>query len=200
MNNTFVASILNDGADAYSNLYDVKVTFPWDISGLSYITARAEGVKTPDIGTEMDEREYKGNKYKTPKPEQTGERMFDITFRLDANYSLYSNFAKWASLVGDPASGGVSNWASYLGTIEILGAGTTYSAISEETGLHNTADNGALTEDNNAKWKFTKVWAQKCTGLEFKTKGSDALTYTVTFCYADSSQPFLNNTDISGGA
>ncbi len=198
MDNQFLSAILNDGADAFNNIYDIKITFPWTVTGLDYVTARAEGIKTPEIGTETQERELKGNIIDVPKPKQTGKREFEVTFRVDANYSLYSHLAKWVSCVTDPVSGGVANWMSFLGSVEITAAGTTYTALSADTGM--SAKMGAIEGSATTPWwKFSQCWASKITQLDFKRKGSEELTYTVTFKYIDSKQPFMNGKGVNGG-
>jgi hypothetical protein len=187
IHNQFVSALISSGADAYSNMYDVSIHFPWEEAGV-LVTPRAEGFDIPDMAVEVDKREYHGTYIEVPKPLQTFDRKFTITYRLDASYNLYGNHMTWLSAAIDVVTGGVSNWAAVLGAVQVRALTGAYVA----TGI--PATNGSIeSDDRNANWRFDYCYVAKVTQPKFKTAGAEALTYAVDYIFWDINHaPFMN--------
>lgn len=141
-----INELLNMGADAYKNIYDVLITFPKgfqkDLLAVDsstdretnplQVSVRCNEFAIPKYATGEAERKYKGVTIKTPKPEEDFTREFDLTFRMDASYGLYEKFCKWQGKVVGP-NGEVSNWMRYLGKVQIAAACGEYLASNKDT-------------------------------------------------------------------
>ena len=212
-----IRGLVNAGADLLTHMYDVKIYFPSangqpdDDPFQSYpITVRAEGFDIPDVGVGTYEIKYHGISIKRPNATLDLERTFSITFREDAAFNLRRRFSGWLAAVGDPVTGGVSNATSWFGKVEV---GTVYGAyfagsMNSPTGLgkgSSAGDNdiqdayGHLTarSDRNplALWTFHNVWVSKVSGIQFKTDGGDANTFTVEFNYMDADFPHFGGNE-----
>ena len=205
-NNRALQALVNAGADAYKNMYDVRVVFPWDAANgdeqKTVVSVRAQGFQTPALETGTAEIKYHGVSVKVPKPEQTFDRQFTITFRMDAAYALYGNFCTWHETVGDMVSGGVSNWAGAIGRVEVEAINGKYAATDVNDYTNEATYDLAPTTYNdknvNPTWKFYDVWVSKVGQPEFSVEDSNALTYEVTFQFGDCDYPYYNQKGISG--
>jgi len=192
-----IYSLIQAGADAFTNMYDVAIDFPWS-SDLSYpLTVRATGFEVPDTGVGTYDKTYHGVKLSAIKPEHEYERKFDIEFRLDAAYNLYGQFIAWLSAAGDVVTGGVSNWAGVMGRVVVTALGGAYTAINEPSLTHATHDEIKDIE-TNAKWAFNNVIVTKVTQPKFSTDTSDPAKYTVSFIFGQNSLPFFASSGIQG--
>lgn len=205
-NNRALQALVNAGADAYKNMYDVRVVFPWDAANgdeqSTVLSVRASGFKVPDLETATAEIKYHGVSIKVPKPEQTFERAVTLTFRMDATYALYGNFCMWHETVSDMVSGGVANWAGAIGRLEVEAINGKYAAtdVNEYTNesTYDLAPTTVNDKNVNPTWKFYDVWVSKVTDPEYSTEDSNALTYEVTFQFGDCDYPFYNKQGIAG--
>ena len=190
-----VQALVNRGADAMDNMFDVSIQFPWAEAG-SVVTTRIDGFNIPDAGNDGYDISYHGVTMKRPSSKQTFNREFELTFVLDAAYALYGEFVNWSMMVADPVNGGVANWAAALGTVKVTALSGAYNGTS--TGDIYNAEDGSITGDANPTWTFYDVWVSKVGQPQFKTAGGDALTYAVSFKFGDCDYPFYNATGITG--
>ena len=216
-----IRGLVNSGADLLTHMYDVKIYFPSangqpdDDPFQSYpITVRAEGFDIPDVGVGTYEIKYHGISIKRPNATLDLERTFSITFREDAAFDLRRRFSAWLAAVGDPVTGGVSNATAYFGKVEVGTIGGAYFATSmnspngtgkgSSAGANDIQDAyGHLTtrSDMNplALWTFHNVWVSKVSGIQFKTDGGDANTFTVEFNFMDADFPQFGGNDLDLG-
>lgn len=145
-----IDEMLNSGADAYKNIYDVHIKFPSEtisntdeLAGTKlavkegtakFVSVRCEGFNIPKYESGMSDRKYKGVTVSVPKPEENFTREFELTFRMDADYTLYGDFCKWQSKVVGP-NGNVSNWLSHLGEVEVTAVTGDYIAATSRSGI-----------------------------------------------------------------
>jgi|LAHS01.1.fsa_nt_gb hypothetical protein len=202
-NNSFIQALVNSGADAMKNMYDVYITLP-GASEAQMLTVRAEGFKVPEMGTEPYEVKYHGTTYKKPKSEMTFDRQFELTFRMDAYYNLLGEFSQWHSMVVDAISGGVSNVAAALGKVKVCSLGSPFiaSASNNDYGISKwrDSDTGTLKENSDSGkesvvWRFYDVWVSKVAQPEFSTDSAEAMKFTVTFQFGDCEFPYYNGKD-----
>lgn len=194
-NNKAVQALIQSGADAQKNMYDIWVKFPWDEEG-TLVSMRASKFDPPkeDVGTEA--RNYHGSKIEMPTSESKIERKFTLTMRLDASYAFYKQFIAWHQIVVDPVSGGVSNWPTATGVVTVKALSGTYAA----TGVGDYIDqqNYNVKGDSNATWTFYDVWVQSVGQPSFDSSGGGSMTYEVQFQCGDIDYPFYNGAGITG--
>jgi|LSQA01.1.fsa_nt_gi hypothetical protein len=185
--NQFVNALINAGADAHDNMYDVLIQFPWDSDRVT-LTVRASGCEPPTPSTEVYQNEYHGNHIDLPKSNQTYEKKFNLTFRMDASYNLWGQFKTWHASVLDAVTGGISNWPGVLGKIEVRGLTGAYIA----TGMP-TKDGSIVSADRNILFSYQYCYVVKVENPKWKTKGGDAMEYGVDFVFLDNDfLPFSN--------
>lgn len=184
--NKFLTALIEDGADAMSNMYDVYIKFPGSDAG-KIMTVRAEGFKIPEAEIDTYEVKYHGTTYTKPKSEMKFDRKFSLTFRLDAGYNLLNTFKAWHAMVVNPVTGGVSNVAAALGEVEVEALAQNFIADESTSnfGMKDwTKDDGSV-KGAIKKWKFTEVWVNKVSQPEYKTEGGDKITFTVDFIFGN---------------
>lgn len=199
--NKAIDALVNAKADAYSNMYDVWMQFPWE-SSYALVSVRADGFKPPVSSIETDKREYHGNEIERPKPKVNVEKKFSITFTLDASYNLYGQFKIWSAQVVDAVNGGSSNWAAVLGKIKIKALAGAYIPSTldwkEDGSLFGAG--GDSGKDANAHWAYDNIYVTKVTEPDFKREGAERQTYEVEFVYDYiAHEPFLNGKGLTEG-
>lgn len=184
--NQFIDALINDGADAMSNMYDVFIKFP-GAEGETAMTVRATGFDVPEASTKTYPVEYKGNKYDKVAAEINFERKFTLEFRMDAAYNLHDTMLDWHRWTANPADGTVANQNVLEGTVIVRALATPFwaadksAAGSELTYMTDTGDGTLKAGDNVREWEFQNVWPEKVGQPKYKREGSDALTFSVDF-------------------
>ena len=196
-NNSAIQAMLASGADAQKNMFDVWVTFPWMPDDEVVLSTRAAEFAIKDAEVGEEERKYHGTSIKVPTTQITFDRSFELTFRLDASYSLYQNFVTWHQTVADPVNGGVANWATSTGKVRVQALTGTYAATSVNTYVDTKTTYAIADSDDNAEWTFYDVWVKKVGQPQFGADGG-ALTYAVSFIFGDCDYPFYNGGAING--
>lgn len=189
MNARAIQALVGCGADAYLNMFDVFIKFPW--ADAEEVMVRAQGFEPPEAEIEKGDRHYHGVGMSTPKPNQTYTRDCSITFRSDAAYGLYASFIQWNQAVIDPVNGGVSNWQSALGTIKVRALTGNYTAAEEAKTLVGTGGE-ILASTTNAVWTFAQCWVRKVGQPKYSQDSANEFTFTVDFSFADTDYPFFN--------
>ena len=185
-NNKFIEALINSGADAFDNMYDIYIVPPGGEK--TVMTVRATGFDVPDASVGEYEKEYHGTKMKFPKPQTEFNREFTIEFRYDAAYNLHDFFLQWQSAVVNPKTGGVANVAAYMGSVIVRTIDTMYVATKDgDNSLTKsyTDDTGEIKESDTREWRFDDVWVKKVGQPKFKTKGGEVMTFTVEFRCGD---------------
>lgn len=189
-------ALIEAGADAQTNMYDISLEFAdWNA------TVRADGFDIPDVEVATYDTSYHGVKYTRVKTEQTFERSFDLTFRMDAKYGLYQAFTSLLAWHVNPNTGGVANAnIDKVGTVKVK---TVDSAIvAADIGSNLSGSPAGLTEylstsattagqigDTTMEWVFKNCYVTKVSMPKFKTEGADNVTFTVTFKFGDVKYP-----------
>ena len=209
--NKMVDSMIHSQFDAFKNMYDIELQWP-SVTGGSLagsqevVSIRAKGIKIPDFEIATYERHYHGGKINLPKPEQTFDRQIEITFTMDSAFQYYQLFCQWASICGDPVTGGTANSlpTDFLGRITVVPLSGNYLAntkVSSDgsvqqpdyvgTGANektNSIEAGKIT-DGKLYWGFDGVWVTKVTAPDFAVDSSEPLEFAVTFQFLDYDAP-----------
>lgn len=197
--NRHIQALMDSGADAFSNMYELYITPPGNDAG-TIMTVRAQSFKIPEAAVEVYDKKYHGNSLKAVKPSITFERKFSVTFRADAGYNLPDMFLQWHGLVGNPVSGGVANTSAHAeGIVRVKSLVNAYIAAKNESrGVNEKWFNGpsgeiAATNSDTRDWTFENVWVEKVSQFEYKTDTADPLTFTVDFNFGHTDYPAYNN-------
>jgi hypothetical protein len=189
--NKIVSALVDAGADAMDNMYDVSIVFPWDSNNV-VVTTRAEGFEPPAVEVGTYEVQYHGEKISLPDTEAKFDRSFKITFRLDASYNLWGKFKTWLAAVKDCVSGGGANWPGVLGSVSCTALAGAYIATGMP-GIGSSGDGTVTSASNKANWSYNNVYVTKVGEPSFKTEGGKSMSYDVEFKFFDvAHMPFMN--------
>ncbi len=193
--NNALTALIEAGADAQSNMYDVELEFAdWNA------TVRADGFEIPTIEAPTYSNKYHGVSYDRVKTEQNFERKFSMTFRMDAKYGLYQSFTSLLAWHVDPNTGGVANAnIDKVGTVTvrtinsaIVAAGTSegseYSASGVDT-VTSSSSQGIKDGSGVLTWKFKGCFVTKVGMPSYKTDGADNITFAVDFHFGQVEYP-----------
>lgn len=206
MANKAIQALMNSGADAFSNMYELYITPPGS-SDESVMTVRASSFKIPEAAIETYDKKYHGNAIKAAKPSINFERKFTVQFRADAQYNLHDLFVKWHGMIANPVTGGVSNTTSHAeGKVRVNTLASAYIAMKDQSysvyGASNDknfgGDMGEIASscsndtDGIRGWVFENVWPEKVGQFEYKTDSADALQFSVDFIFGETDYPAYN--------
>lgn len=210
MANGQVTVLLNSGIDAFTNLYDVHLSFPGaipvlrypaptDLAGYSY-SVRAMGFNPPELSAQTYQSDYKTIQLTRQAAKIIGDRTFNIEFRLDSGFLLYEDLMQWKHLWVDPSGEGNMQPGSLsddIGTnTPVIGDNrygqVTVVAYSVSTPLDGYSD--PSTVDSSAyvaaEWVFSDVVCNKVGVPNFQRAGSDSVTVTAEFLFGRYIEPF----------
>jgi hypothetical protein len=220
-----IRALANAGADLMKNMFDIYFFLPkFSTAGASAeptpnaeadtaftasypLACRATGFEIPDVTVDTYDVEYHGVAIKRPATKVNMERVFSLTFREDAAFSLRQTLTKWHSMVVDPVTGGVANSMQYLGKVAVrslAGAFTSpmWSAPDGGADGYTKSDKlGAISEKTNvAEWTFYGVWVTKVSGVKFATTDSAAPNeLSADFAFLDVDFPFYGGNALNLG-
>lgn len=194
-----VKDLISLGADAMSNMFDVSISLPSDVSAASNggiadvptaLRLRVKGFKVPTLNIDNYTVTYKTVEINRPKSKITGDRSFDLTFRVDANYGVYMALKKWESLISNPATGWAgSNITDLTGAVTV----SANTAASEATfGYQQGVNYGSFLDGASsvASWTFDNVWCYKVEEFEFNMEDSTPLEVTASFYFGNMTNPW----------
>lgn len=199
-----LTTLLSSGIDAFTNLWDVILTFPTNVSPLLLTTnensgaysVRAVGFTPPELTATTYTVDYKTIQLTRPNAKFEGDRTFTLEFRLDANYSIYYDLMNWKHIFFDPtgesnmefgalAGSTVTNDSSNYGRIDVFG-------YDSSTSLDQFSD--ATAANTIVGWNFLDVVCMKVGTPNFQRQNSDALTTTATFIFGRYYEPGVDQT------
>lgn len=197
--------LMNSTGDAMDNIFDISIFWPWDSQSDSTEVAasyRAEGFDIPEPKTKTHDVTWLGVTVKRVSSGVSLERTFDLNFRLDANYALYSKFVQWQKFVIDVNTSGVANTESALGKVTVTAPGAEYNAMSWTPATKaEAADNKLSVRGNNISklvWTFEDVAVVEVGTPKFKNQGEGkVMMYKVKFTFGDASYPFFSSTGVT---
>jgi hypothetical protein len=202
-----ITLLMNAGIDAFTNLYDIKITLPGAISYPQYGNAsgynysvRAMGFQPPELSLMTYNSDYKAVQLTKQAPKLQGERTFTIEFRQDTAYNLYGDLMNWKHIWADP-SGEVNVQPGSLsdnGTNAVTSDRTNYGTIvvvayNVSTPLDGYTDPSSVTLNNStlgAQWIFFDVICSKVGTPNFQRSGADAVTTTAEFIFGRYVEPW----------
>jgi hypothetical protein len=196
-----LTTLLSSGIDAFSNLWDVKMTFPSGITTLlnqnnastGVYSVRATGFTPPELGVTTYTVDYKTVQLTRPNAKFEGERTFTLEFRLDSGYQLYYDLLSWKHIFFDPSGESNMEFGS-LSRSNITADQKNYGIISVQgydssTDLSNISSADVGTANIQIHWDFYDVVCMKVGTPAYQRQNSDALTTTATFIFGRLYEP-----------
>jgi hypothetical protein len=202
-----VATLINLGADAMSNMYDVRITLPEDIQNIyqslsDELVLRAKGFTPPKFNVKTYKVPYKTIEIDRPATKIEGERSFEIEFRLDASYKVYEMLKLWKARTGTGSTGYASN-AIYgtgygnnnsLGTVTINSLATSIkmNGTGEDAYFADGVNTDFFTENGSQRtlqWKFHQCWLQDLDEPAFNMENADPISIKAKFFFGNYEDP-----------
>ena len=206
-----IQALINSGADATKNMYDVLHKWPWSDGFDGGVSVRQKGVNIPEASTETYDVSYQGVTMKRAATKVNLERTFEITYRLDAAYAEFGKFVRWHSYTSNPVTGQVANTPLALGSVKVVAPKGQYNAYdlwngkktdptdrSKQMGMSDSNVTLPTADDGYVLWEFDNVWVTKVTQPQFSPDGGDALEFTVGYAFGDIDYPEYGEDKPSG--
>ena len=190
-----ITTVIDSGLDAFSNLYDIAITFPSVLDGsLQYqnagnISVRVGDFTPPSLTGGTYTVSYKGITLTRLNAAIDGERTFQLPIRIDAEHKLLKDLYTWKHLWVDPntseikfgAYSNVTADASQYGKVKVRGYKATGS-LSNVVAVNGTAAEASV-------WEYQDVILQKVDAPTFTRGSSDALVVQCTFLFGRYKEP-----------
>ena len=191
-----ITTLLQSGLDSFSNLYDIRFTFPSKagitVGSAGFYSVRANSVTIPEFSLGEYKVDYKGMSITRPNAQITGERKLTITFRLDADYYLMDHLTNWKNIWVNPNGEGNIGYGALSGGSnsgkDVLGDNNTYYGTIQVVGYKSTttlmgiADPGT-TDNIGEDWYFYDVICTKVGVPTYTRTGADPSTISSEFIF-----------------
>ncbi len=218
--------LLASGRDAMSNLYDIYIIPPDGLgvdaalSTTSAMVIRAQDFTPPELSAEVYQNHYKADFMDVPAPKITGDKSFEVPYRIDASYAIHNALRKWKyRSTMNPTMSDVDEVGGYtynglwgFQNDEVFGrvavVAHKYSDIFD-TGVNSITDTqgygiaaGLLAAQGEAGvnyvgWVFNNVWIENVSEPSYTRESSAPLTGTATFRFITMSLIGANTSAIS---
>lgn len=183
--------LVNAGPDAFSNLFDVKITFPKDILSpdkvdiINGFSVRAQGFTPPTATLQEYTVGYKAIMLKRFAPKINISRKLTLELRVDAAWEYYSYLKKWKKLYMDESISQLYfsrflnslNDENYHGKIELF-AYKTSDALQDVVEVNKLS--GGLV---GPKWTFENVVCQSVDEPSFQRDSANPLMIRAEFLF-----------------
>jgi len=191
-----ITTIIDAGADAFTNLFDVLITFPTNSATKDFnttnnqdkIAVRIADFPFPTINLETYPISYKSITLKRFKPKIIGARKLSLNIRMDDKWDIYNKFKTWKTLYSNVTTSEItfSNFlksstdVSAYGQIEVR-------AYNSNTALSDVVGSSAVT--SAPVWKFEQV---ACVNIEepaFTRASAEPIMLKVEFLFGTFTPP-----------
>ena len=178
-NSNYISDLLNAGNDAFSNLYEVVLTpnggFENEEDGTTF-TMRCKDFTPPSLsGGDPYRVRYITAFVDWPSAKVNVTRTFDLTFRVDSNYTAYRRLHL---LVKD----------NFNPNTDYVNTNLTDLAKTSFTITVNVLTNGsssAADKDKMALYTFNNCIITGITPIEYKQGDASPITAKATFIFGD---------------
>lgn len=197
MANNSLTALIEAGADAMDNMYDIILEF-----GDFNATVRASGFTIPEIKASTYTKKYHGVSYDRVKSSQDFNRNFKLTFRMDAAYGLYDTMTSLQAWHVNPNTGGVSNSnVDKAGTVTVRTIAQPFIAaesgkLTGHLGVDDYSQSsgtvGQIKDDssNTKQWKFKNCFVTGVGQLKYQTDSEgNEMSFDVDFHFGDVEYP-----------
>lgn len=185
--NFYIKTLIDAGADAMSNLYYVEFELGNDAEtkvGTNLgLTVRSGEFTPPAAFTQSVDNEihFLTSSLTVPTAQYTGDRSFDISFRLDENYKVYSYLK---ALQGKTSNAG-TGFAGMFIPGELDNNKSSFDvkvyAFKAKSNPDYMPDNDYLGGNKILMYHFQKCWISKLTGIDYSYDSPGPLSITASF-------------------
>lgn len=183
MADTNIQLLLNSGFDAFSNLYKVQfIKVPTEVGPESnFPEIRIKDFKAPTLALGEYEQHFKTTSLTRVNAQFVGDREFELTFRIDDNWTLYDKLKSWRKLYVD-----VGKDAVYMG-LHSNSVSYPQGEVKVSVFNGNALQNGTI--DSNYKtdvyWYYKNVILYEITEPSFSRATSSPVEITCKFLFGD---------------
>lgn len=195
-----LTTLLNSSYDSFSNLYTLALTKPPAGVTFTGLTSdiRIKNFKVPSLRLGEYETHYKTISMPRFNAQITGEREFELRFRIDANWALYNDLKAWKDLFIKLASDEI-DFGAYN---NVTGNATKYATVTV-TALKTTT--GALSSDGietdtPLSWVFDHVILYDLVEPVFNRESSVPVEITAKFLFGEFTPPTYTDVETFTGA
>lgn len=192
-----LTDLINTGADALSNLYEVHIKLGRNSSQslAQDLKVRVGSFDPPKVSQGTYTVRYKSAEVARPNASLSYSHTFTLTFRIDSYWSVYNALKaqKAVTSVGARAfaSTGYSSAADehpdYLANIQVYALQAPITSVSQDKDLAGSATYDTLTK--TPLYEFKGCWIQDMTEPRFDYSSSTALQTTVTWGFFEWNDP-----------
>ena len=193
-----ITSLITAGPDAFTNLYDVIFDLPDAISGVvegyseavatSDMTVRVQDFPFPQLAPDKYPVAYKGIVLTRLKPKIVGDRKFTLTFRVDANWRLYSKLKAWKKLYMDEYNAEI-NFDHLVETGGTGLGGIRVRAYNSNTKLSSVVEPNTSV-DAGPEWAFKQVICKNIDEPQFTRENAEPILVKAEFLFGEYIPPF----------
>lgn len=176
-----IANLLASSFDAFSNLYTVTI-LDNDTDRASLVSdLRIEGFKAPAITLGEYDLHYKTVNITRNNAMFTGEREFELKFRVDNDYVAYESLKTWRNLLYN-----ISEDKVFLGSFSSV-ARLPYKIVRVKAYTGTGADDGNLVTayGDVVKWEFKQVLLYELSEPNFTRANSEPVSVTAKFSFGE---------------
>lgn len=183
MSENNIQILLNSGFDAFSNLYSVLLFPP---NGDIIPEVRVKDFKAPTLQLGEYDNHYKTANLTRVNAQFTGDREFELTFRIDNYWNLYDTLKTWRRTYLDIGTDEV-----YLGTfsnINDLNNSDIYGNVIVKVFEGSSGLNNGLLEtdySNTVLWNFKQVMLYDLIEPQFTRGSSNPVEVTGKFIFGE---------------
>jgi hypothetical protein len=185
MPETNIQLLLNSGFDAFSNLYKVQFTLiPTSVGtdgSTTFPEIRIKDFKAPTLALGEYEQHFKTISLTRVNAQFVGDREFELTFRIDDNWTLYNSLKSWRKLYVD-----VGKDAVYMG-LHSNSPSYPQGEVKVSVFKGNTLQNGTVNSDYSTSvyWNFKNVILYEMTEPSFSRASSAPIEITCKFLFGE---------------
>lgn len=194
-----IQKLYGSGADAFSNLFEVAIDPPSEITSgeddTSYLGIRAQDFTPPQFKWSTYDFKHGALTTKKLNSKIEGERMFTLKFRSDAGYRLYDLFKRWEALSGDLFEG-----ANHFSDImDVAGDKVGRVAVSALTSVRRDEldrfyeSDRAVIARNSISWVFKEVSVTAVSEPRFTQGTANTQDIEVRFAFQTWDRPYWIN-------
>lgn len=181
-----IQTLIESGPDAFTNLYDVVITFPTNIKSADTLftdtlSVRIQDFPFPPLTLQPYNISYKSAVLKRFAPKITGARKLTLPIRLDSNWEIYQEFKAWKKHYMNDDNTDISFGNFVTDASDLANYGKiivkAYNADSDLSGIVGS-DSIATKE-----WKFYNVACINVQEPQFTREAANPITLNVEFLF-----------------
>ena len=198
-----VLTLLNSSYDSFSNLYSITLTkLPVgpNLSGLIGAgDIRVMNFKVPSLRLGEYPTHYKTISLPRFNAQITGEREFELRFRIDANWALYDSLKSWKDLFVKVATDQV-NFGIYNNATADPGKYAEVKVTAMKSSTTGLRSDGVADTTNPIEWTFKQVILYDLVEPVFSRESSVPVEVTAKFLFGEFTPPVYTATLSNLGA